>query len=39
MFAELLDQEVPQATLKKAKVSQREFNEILMLLKFDRDIF
>ena len=39
MFAELLDQEVPQATIKKAKVSQREFNEIIMLLKFDRDIF
>ena len=39
MFVELLDQEVPNATLKKAEVSQKEFGEIKMLLKFDRDIF
>ena len=33
-----MKEEIPQSTLKQAKVSQREFAEIKMLIDFDRDI-
>lgn len=39
MYEELLNQDVPKAILRAAKVSKTEFEEIKMLLKFDKDIF
>ena len=39
MLKEIFESNVPTWKLKKAKVSQREFKEIQMLLKFDKDMF
>lgn len=39
MFDEFLSLEAPEELLKRADVSKKEFDELQMLCKFDRDIF